>query len=94
MIHTLNTGARPRPPVPDDGNVPVVVYSRSGRLALALARNPADPDLAALRARLAVKGYTVLTRLPAGALAGWAATDTPARALARAGLLLQAMGGA
>jgi hypothetical protein len=76
-----------------DLGVGVVVYG-SGRYrgqALALARDPVDAGLAALKVRLARRGFQVVEHLPAGvALVAWADPATPTVALYAAGRFLAA----
>jgi hypothetical protein len=67
------------------------VYSRTGRLALALDPDPDSAVLKALRARLAAQGYGLVSSVPPATLAAWAAPDTPDTALKMARRLLEQM---
>lgn len=86
MIIELHTIEPPRTPAADVGAV--VVYGRAGRVALALHRDPLHETLQALQGRLVGKGFALLARLSPAALAGWAARDTPPRALVLARRIL------
>jgi hypothetical protein len=76
----VTPGLEPPPPVKGrdvTATCPVVVYSAHGRLALVLHRDPDNEALAALKARLIAKQYTLVESVPLEALATWAAPDTP-----------------
>lgn len=82
MIHELHTDREDQRPA-------VVVYARSGRVALVLHPAKQSAVLGALCARLERRGYAIVRKLPAGlSLGQWAAPDTPMKALQMAQALL------